>query len=155
MHSLNLPERCCRFCLWVAHKHPPQFSICISMCAASLNDLKCLFMSFCVRVWKVNHSGRQSWSLLYWTVSTVCCLLRGAVLERTTWLMVAVMKLCHTWHTYLNYFPWFLCGCLMNKSMRTTVYYFTVLSSCCHIYLYLNQVTSCQILADTRALIRY
>lgn len=50
------------------------------------------WVCICVRLWKINHSGGQSWNLPYLTVSTVCCLPRGAVLERTTWMMVLIVK---------------------------------------------------------------
>lgn len=77
-----------------------------SLVYAQVSNLCCvsewiLSISFCVRVWKVSHSGGPSWSLLYLTVSAVCCLPRGAILKRTTWLMVAKLKLCHIWITSL------------------------------------------------------
>ncbi len=102
------------------------------MCAVSLNNPVCVFVSVHVRVWKVNHSGGQSWSLLYLTVSTICCLPRGAVLKRTTRSMVSIIQLGHMW-TYSGFFSLIPCRCLMNTIMRTTGYYFTVVPSCCQI----------------------
>lgn len=108
VHSLYSPERCCRFCLWVAHKqstviviilkrgnifHLYQFSLVYSCFRCKLIWV----VSLCVRVWKVCRSGRQRLSSLYLVASTICWRPRGAVQKTTTWLKVAKVKLRHIW----------------------------------------------------------
>lgn len=66
-------------------------------------DCKLLWFGLirCIRLWKVSASERLSQSSLCWAVSTACCILRGAAVEMTSCLMVALIKLFRITHAII------------------------------------------------------